>query len=248
MDPIVTWRRLGRLGGVAQDLPGVPPSGVSGAGGGRPLVYSPLVADLPFTLDPQLATTLGLALDVEGKIPRALDALGPIAGRDVVLVGGGVAESKRLTELGARLIHVEPLLSNGHAGWPIADGSADVVVASWSAFRGVEPHELAEAERVLQENGRLLVVHDYGRDDVAQLRGNLPEYRDWSRRDGPFLRAGFRIRVIHCFWTFESLDLAQVFLREAFGDAGESMADGLKRPRLSYNVALYHRSRGGGTD
>jgi hypothetical protein len=206
------------------------------------------VADIPFPLDPQLAITLGLAIDVEGKIPRALDALGPIAGRDVVLVGGGVAESKRLTELGARLIPVEPLLSNGRTGWPVADGSADVVVASWSAFRGVDPLELAEAERVLRENGRLLVVHDYGRDDVAQLRGNLPEHREWSRRDGPFLRAGFRIRVIHCFWTFESLDLAQGFLREAFGDAGGSMADGLKRPRLSYNVALYHRSRGAATD
>jgi hypothetical protein len=202
------------------------------------------VADLPFPLDPTLASTLGLALDIEGKIPRALDSLGPIAGRDVVLVGGGAAESERLSRLGARLVPVEPFGSNGRAGWPIADASADVVVASWSAFRGVEPPELAEAERVLRADGRLLVIHDYGRDDVARLRGDLPEHRAWSRRDGPFLRAGFRIRVIHCFWTFETLDSAQLFLRAAFGDAGGALADELKRPRLSYNVALYHRSRG----
>ena len=32
------------------------------------------------------------ALDVEGKIARALEALGPLAGRDVVVVGGGPRE------------------------------------------------------------------------------------------------------------------------------------------------------------
>jgi hypothetical protein len=202
------------------------------------------VADLPFPLDPQLAITLGRALDVEGKIPRALDALGPIAGRDVVLVGGGDAESRRLTELGARVIPVEPLSANGHAGWSLPDASADAVVASWSAFRGVDTHEMAEAERVLRPNGRLLVIHDYGRDDVARLRGDPPEHLAWSRRDGPFLRAGFRIRVIHCFWTFDTLDIARSFLRAAFGEDGGTLGDGLKRPRLSYNIALYHRSRG----
>lgn len=206
------------------------------------------MADLPFPLDPDLAMTLGRAIDVEGKIPRALDSLGPIAGRDVLLVGAGAAETQRLAALGARLTPVDPIAVDSSATWSLPDESTDAVVASWSAFRGVEQHELAEAERVLRPDGRLLVIHDYGRDDIARLRGDQPEYRDWSRRDGPFLRAGFRIRVIHCFWTFESLDVAQGFLRAGFGDAGGMIADGLKRPRLSYNVALFHRSRGGSTD
>jgi hypothetical protein len=51
--------------------------------------------------------------------------------------------------------------------------------------------------------------------------------------------------VLHCWWTFESLDDARAFLGEAFGEAGSSLAAELKRPRLSYNVAIYHRSRGG---
>jgi hypothetical protein len=203
------------------------------------------VADLPFPLEPDLAITLGRALDVERKIPRALDSLGPLAGRDVVLVGGGEAESKRLTDLGARLIPVNPVPADGLGGWELPDGSADAVVAAWSAFRGVEPHEMAEAERVLRANGRMLVIHDYGRDDIARVRGDQPEHREWSRRDGPFLRAGFRIRVIHCFWTFDTLEVAQAFLRAAFGEAGGTVADALKRPRLSYNVALFHRTRGG---
>jgi hypothetical protein len=207
-------------------------------------LYSPAVADLPFPLDPSLASTLARALDVEGKIPRALDALGPIGGRDVVLVGGGEAETQRLTALGGRLTNVDPYAGVGASGWPLDDGSADVVVASWSAFRGADRAELAEADRVLRANGRLLVIHDYGRDDVARLRGEPPEQLAWSRRDGPFLRAGFRIRVLHCFWTFDSLDTARDFLRAAFGEAGETVGRELKRPRLSWNVALYHRGRG----
>ena len=209
-----------------------------------PDLYSPAVADLPFPLDPPLASALQRALDVEGKIPRALDSLGPIGGRDVVLVGGGEAEAQRLTELGGRLTGVDPFAADGSAGWPLADESADAVVASWSAFRGVEPAELTEADRVLRPNGRLLVLHDYGRDDVARLRAEPPDVLDWSRRDGPFLQAGFRIRVLHCFWTFESLEVARDFLQAAFGELGAAVGSELKRPRLSWNVALYHRNRG----
>ena len=83
---------------------------------------------------------------------------------------------------------------------------------------GVDPDELMEVDRGLRPGRRLLVVHDYGRDDVSLLRDpESPEYATWSRRDGPFLReAGFRIRVVHCFWTFASLDVA----RGAIGSLG----------------------------
>jgi SAM-dependent methyltransferase len=201
------------------------------------------VADLPIDLDPQSSLRLAAALDVEGKLPRALEALGPLAGRDVVLVGGGEAERRRLEEAKARLTLVEPLASASSPRWPLPDASADAVLAAWSAFRAAAPAEVAEADRVLRPGGRLLVVHDYGRDDVSRVRGERPEYGDWSRRDGPFLSAGFRIHVVHCFWTFASLEETASFLDAAFGDAGRSIAAGLKRPRLSWNVAIYHRTR-----
>jgi SAM-dependent methyltransferase len=203
------------------------------------------VADFPLVLSSDLSKRLAAALDVEGKIPRALDALGPIAGRDVALVDWATGlVAGRLGTLGAR---VRRAGADGVRPYDLADGSADALVACWSAFRGIQPDELAEARRVLRPGGRLLVVHDYGRDDVSRLYPDAderPEYGAWSRRDGPFLGNGFKVRVVHCWWTFESVEIAQGFLGEAFGDPGRAFAAELRRPRLSYNVAVYHRSMG----
>jgi hypothetical protein len=201
------------------------------------------MADLPIALEGALAERLARALDVEGKIPRALEALGPVADRDVLLIDGATGlRAGQLEQLGARIAHVSTV--GELAGLP--DASQDVVLAWWSAFRGVEPSDLEAVDCVLRPEGRLLVVHDYGRDDVSRLRGDLPEYRSWGRRDGPFLTGGFKIRVLHCWWSFASIEEATAFLADAFGAPGSEVAAGLKRPRLSYNVAVYHRSRGDG--
>jgi len=205
------------------------------------LDFSP-VSDLPLSLPSGPAALLAAALDRERKIDRALETLGPIGGKDVILVGGGADETARRTAEAARLTTIGSLLDGDANALP--DGSADAIVSAWAGFRGVEPDELASADRLLRPNGRLLVVHDYGRDDVSRLRGELPEYGTWSKRSGPFLANGFRVRVIHCFWSFDTLEAAQGFLGEAFGADGTAVADGLKRPRLSYNVAIYHRTRG----
>jgi len=226
------------------------------------------VADLPFEFaDATLTARLARAVDVEGKIARALDALGPIADRDVVLLdGGGGLRARQLADLGGRVTAVERRadaagllaardLGPGVAlavGEPSATGlpstTADVVAACWSAFRGPDGPEFAEATRLLRPGGRLLVLHDYGRDDVSRLQDpGRPEYTTWSRRDGPFLAGGFRIRVIHCWWTFDSLEEATSLVREGFGSAGEPVAAALVRPRLSYNVAVYHRTMPGAT-
>ncbi len=217
------------------------------------------MADLPFEpADHALAARLAACVDVEGKIPRALAALGPVAGRDVALIdGGGGLRARQLAELGARVTVVTgprvapssglelPVVTGTSTALGLADAAADVIVSCWSAFRGPSPQEVAEADRALRPDGRLLIVHDYGRDDVSRLRGDLPEYGTWGRRSGWFLTNGFRIRVIHCFWTFGSMEEMQAFLVDAFGETGEAVAATLQRPRLSYNVAIYHRSRGG---
>ena len=201
------------------------------------------MSDLPLALPPDCASTLRAALDQERKIDRALEALGPIADRDVVVVGGGPDELARDAAAGVRVRTIET--SAGR--WPLPDAVADAIVSIWSGFRGADPAQIAEADRVLRPGGRLLVVHDYGRDDVSRVRGDLPEHGTWTQRDGPFLRQGFRIRVIHCFWTFPTLAAERDFLARAFGRRGEVAGEALKRPRMSYNVAVYHRTRGDGS-
>jgi SAM-dependent methyltransferase len=204
------------------------------------------MADLPLQLDDaELARQLAAALDVEGKIPAALASMAPVAGRSVALVGGGEVRAAQLAALGAIVTQLD---WDGDGRLPIGDGTFDSVVSCWSGFREPTAAELAEVDRVLGPGGRLLIVHDYGRDDVSLLHGERPEYGAWSRRNGPFLGRGFRIRVLHCWWTFPGVEEAAAFLEVAFGEAGAALAVGLRRPRLSYNVAIYHRARGEGGD
>lgn len=201
------------------------------------------MADLPFELaDPGLAGQLLGSLDVEGKIARAIEAVGPMGGRDVVLLGGGSTRAGQLEALGARLV----LAADPAALDRLPAESADVVVGFWSSLRAdaeFRDDDLRAAQRVLRHDGHLLAVHDYGRDDVAGLLGDRPEYSSWSRRDGWFLGNGFRIRVVHAFWTFDSMDILRAFLGPAFGERGTALGATLTRPRLRYNVAVYHRTK-----
>ena len=200
------------------------------------------MADLPFELGSGLDEQLARILDVEGKIPRAIEALGPVEGRDVVVVDGSAGiRARQLETLGARVTVVE---STGPTAFAAPAASADVVVGLWSAFRAAGSDEIAKAARLLRPGGRLLIVHDYGRDDVAKLREPGRAEGAWAYREDPFLGSGFKIRVVHCWWTFPSVDEARTFLEAAFGAMGRAVADRLTRPRLSYNVAVYHRTLG----
>jgi SAM-dependent methyltransferase len=199
------------------------------------------VSAFPVPIDAALIPRFAAAFDVEGKIVRGLNALGPIEAREVVVVDatdGPVRQS--IAGLGARVLDA-PLTAP--LRFDLEDGSTDAVIGLWSAFRGPDAGDVAEVDRVLRPDGRLLVVLDYGRDDVSRILGDRPDYGAWTRRDGPFLRGGFRVRVLHCWWTFDSSEAATAFLTDAFGDAGASVAATLRRPRLSYNVAIYHRSK-----
>ena len=62
------------------------------------------MAELPIDLEGGLSERLFQIIDVEGKIPRAIEALGPVAGRDVLLLDGidGV-RARQLRDLGARV-------------------------------------------------------------------------------------------------------------------------------------------------
>jgi SAM-dependent methyltransferase len=226
------------------------------------------VSDTPFPLpDDDVAARLLATFDAEGKIPRALAALGPLEGRDVALLDADRGfRAAQLAGIGARLTLLESpdrfealrAAAPGIAGVAdvrpgtadatgLPDASVDVLACLWSSFRGPSPvAQVAEADRVLRPDGRLLVVHDYGRDDHVRMEPAIAdEATAWSRRDGWFLTHGFRIRVIHAFWTFADAAEASELLGAAFGEPGAAVAAELTRPRTTHNVAVYHRSHGG---
>ena len=92
------------------------------------------MADLPIELGDGLAERLARVLDVEAKIPRTLEALGPVGGRDVLLLDGADGiRARQLTELGARVTFAR---RTADARIDAPDESADVVVGLWTAFRG----------------------------------------------------------------------------------------------------------------
>jgi hypothetical protein len=193
--------------------------------------------------DLRVQARLNAAIDREAKIPLALGQLAPIEDHRVLLIDpdAGLRE-RQLAQLGGRVTSVR----NSVLG-SVPPASADVVVACWSAIRpGEEPaaHQVGEVMRILVTTGRLLVVHDYGRDDVSALLGGPSREEQlmaWSHREGPFLANGFKLKVLHCWWSWDTLEEASEVLTAAFGEAGERVGAGLRRPRLAYKVAVYHR-------
>ena len=201
------------------------------------------MADLPFTFtNTAIASRLARVVDTDGKIPRAIAEIGDIAGRDVVVLQtDGGARAAQLRGQDARVT------ASAGDGEELRPRCADVVVRFWGESGAValpDGQVIAAAERLLRPHGRLLLVMDYGRDDVARLRpeGETPEvYRALRARDAEYAARGFKLRVIHGWWTFKSLEDAAGFLSDAFGDRGMRVAESLRRPRLAHKVVIYHR-------
>ena len=118
------------------------------------------MADIPFELSEDLAQRLRAIIDVEGKIPRALDALGPLASRRVGFLD--VPAGRLLATLGAGTTEAAQLLVADPLRLDRSDGSLDAIVSLWSGFRGVDDAALAEADGRLSvavgaRTGRILV-------------------------------------------------------------------------------------------
>lgn len=192
-------------------------------------------------------------VDPDGKMLAALQALGPVVDRDVIVLdSGGGALAGQLARMGARVEAFRFPLTDDDAsrltGWI---GRADTVVVPWSELASPGSRFLAEATALLRPGGRLLVLHDYGRDDVWTFAPDLRRRMvEWSHRRGPFLGDGFRVRVIHSWWTFNSIEHASQVLETVFGKLGLEVASTMTRPKISYSVAIYHRTapRVGGAD
>ena len=209
--------------------------------------------DLPFVpSDPAQAGRVASAFDPEDKILRAIEALAPLSGQRVVVLGQAPVLAARLAARGAEVTSAEAAASAAvlpiHSTTGLPDHCADIVIAPWSGFDGAaDAAELAEAERILVPgSGRLLLLQDYGRDDLTPARGaeRTAHLVARSRRDGWLLGTGFRVHVLHAWWRFAELTEAAAVLRGVFGAAAEPVIAGLRRPAVTHNVAIYHRTAG----
>ena len=139
-----------------------------------PGLYSPPVTDPSIRLhDPDLRSRFLRAIDAEARIPAALQALGPVTDRDVCRRGrAGTAPSPPSCWRWAA--GCAPCPTRRRSLTALPDGRADVIVSGWTGFRPGTPEwddQIAQARRVLRPDGRLLVVHDYGRDEVTRPLG-----------------------------------------------------------------------------
>jgi hypothetical protein len=208
------------------------------------------VPDFPLRLaNPAALPEIERVLDREAKIPAALESLGSLTTSRVLLVRPEPPFAAGLIErLGATCtVGTLPAAS-------VATGSVDAIV-TW--FAGIAPAgagggtpaevEAGDAERILAPGGRLLVVHDYGRDELTPLEADADaETRriDWSRPKGWFLARGFKIHVLHCWLTFGSMEEASTVLGHAFDCEPAAVEARIRRPRVEWKVAVYHRTMG----
>ena len=117
----------------------------------------------------------------------------------------------------ARLPLASPL------GLDLPDASLDAIVSLWSGVPGRGRSRPAPRPTACcaPTAGCSSSTTTAATTSAGCATRTSPEYRVWSRREGPFLAgAEFKIRVLHCFWTFASIEEAQAFLVEAFGETG----------------------------
>jgi hypothetical protein len=211
--------------------------------------YTPLfVSDYPPGLPGEIVARYGHAFDVDDRLFRAIDALAPIDGRDVLLLAASDdgPQASRVVARGGRV----STTMDASTSLP---GSADIVVGLWPELPTDGAASVLEDALVTlaRPGGLALVVQDYGRDDRGALTStaattsattSVPDpSMTPGRREAPYLARGWKVRVIHCFWTFATLDEARGFVG-TFGEPGQILAARLRRPRVSHNLALLHRT------
>ncbi|WP_307835845.1 class I SAM-dependent methyltransferase [Phycicoccus sonneratiae] len=224
------------------------------------MIRSPNIWDTPEVYELE-----NIASDRAGVIDRAIDALHPLRGADLLDVGCGTGfHLPRFAERGARVLGVEPhlplvrraanrlrargsrarVVAGDAEALPLGAGSVDVVHARWAYFfgPGCEPG-LDELARVLRPGGvACLVDNDATRSTFgAWFSRAYPAYdpvavqRFWDRQ-------GFTTQALTIEWRFERREDLEAVVRIELppGPADEVLAshEGLV---VDYAVALRWR-------
>jgi SAM-dependent methyltransferase len=215
----------------------------------------------------ELMGMLQQAIDPDGRIPAAIQAMVPLEGRSLLEVGAGAGDRSlqyarvasqvyaleqdaRLYRMlrgrikSARLANVTPLLG-GPTAIPLDDGSVDIVYALWTGQFGTggEPG-LRTAERVVRPAGHVIVAENYGRDDLSELwTAAEAECETWP----PWFEArGYGCQVVETWWRFQQPEDAQSVIEALWGARARERLASTGQRELRYRVALYHKQIGDG--
>jgi ubiquinone/menaquinone biosynthesis C-methylase UbiE len=210
----------------------------------------------------ELFQLMAQAIDPEQRVPTAMQALAPIEGRQMLDVGAGIGDRTIVyAQLAAHVYALEPapsalpllrgrvkssgasnitILPAGAEAIPLPEDSVDVAYATWAYFfgPGSEPG-LREVERVVRPGGDLLVVQNYGHDELSRFWApRESECENWP----PWFAAhGFACQVVETVWSFRSQDETLAVLGFLWGEEARAHVLANDRVEFGYKVALYHR-------
>jgi SAM-dependent methyltransferase len=210
----------------------------------------------------QLFDLMAQAIDPEERIPAAMRAAAPIEGRALLDVGAGVGDRTivyarlachvyalepdpkaqpflrgRIKSSGATNVTVVPA---GAEAIPLEDNSVDVVYATWAFFFGPDSElGLREVERVVRPGGDIVVVQNYGQDELSRFWS--PDESECETWPPWFAEQGFTCTLVDTVWRFETTDEALAVLEFLWGKGAREYVLEKDKAEFGYRVAVYHR-------
>lgn len=210
----------------------------------------------------ELFALMTQAIDPEERISATMQAAAPIAERRLLDVGAGVGDRTiQYARLAAHVYALEPdpqalpilrgriksspvsnvtVVPAGAEEIPLEDNSVDVAYATWAYFFGPGSETgLQEVERVLRPGGELVVVQNYGQDELARFWD--PSEAECETWPPWFAEHGFSCQVIDTTWTFRTQDEALAVLEFLWGERARAYVLEHEQVEFGYRVAVYHR-------
>jgi ubiquinone/menaquinone biosynthesis C-methylase UbiE len=210
----------------------------------------------------ELFELMSQAIDPEKRIPAAMQALAPIEDRVMLDVGAGIGDRTILyARVAAHVYALEPdptaqvllrgrvkssgasnitVVPAGAESIPLADNCVDVAYATWAYFFGPggEPG-LQEVERVVRPGGELVVVQNYGHDELSRFwatqEADCESWPPW------FAEHDFACQVVDTVWRFRTRDEALDVLDFLWGARARAYVLAHDHFEFDYRVAIYYR-------